>query len=257
MDQLRFADSCESVVGTARKRLGIGTYQEKTVHAVVKQYMEPDPANQEQKVGAFVADIRNEQGIIEIQTANFNAMRKKLSVFLEQYPVTIVYPVPYRKWLYWIDPETGEVSRKRKSPKKGTPQMIFKELYKIRPFLSNPRLHFSILLIHMEEYRLLNGWDRNKKRGSSRYDRIPICLEDQIDIEGKQSFGKLVPQGLPELYTTADFAKKAGITVSDAQKALLLLTELGITERVGKKKNAYLYRTLIIEERSKSVKGEP
>lgn len=255
MDQLRFADSCEIIVGTARKRLGIGTYQEKTVHAVVKHYMDPNPANQEQRIGMFVADICNEQGIIEVQTANFNTMRKKLSAFLKQYPVTIVYPVPYCKWLCWINPETGEVSQKRKSPKKGTPQMIFRELYKIRPFLSNPRLHFSILLIHMEEYRLLNGWNRDKKRGSSRYDRIPICLEDQIDIEGKQSFSKLVPQDLPEQYTTTDFAKKAGITVSDAQKAMLLLTELGITERVGKKKNAYLYRTLIIEEISKSVKG--
>lgn len=36
-------------------------------------------------------------------------MRKKLSVFLEKYPVTIVYPIPHNKWLYWIDEDTEEV----------------------------------------------------------------------------------------------------------------------------------------------------
>lgn len=243
MDQKQFLHSCETILGSTRERLGIGTYQEKTVHAVIKNYMEPDVTKQEQKIGEFVADICNEQGIIEVQTANFNTMRKKLSAFLLKYPVTIVYPVPYRKVLCWIDPETGELSEKRKSPKKGTPQMIFRELYKIRSFLQHPRLRIIIMLIHMEEYKLLDGWGKDKKNHASKYDRIPIALENEIILEQAKSYYQLIPNNLPEQYTTSDFAKKAGITVSDAQKALLLLTELGITLRVGKQKNAYLYRT--------------
>ena len=246
MDQVRFAECCDRIVGMVREHLGIGTYQEKTVHAVVKNYMEPDLSKQEQKVGAFVADICNEQGIIEVQTANFNTLGKKLTEFLKVYPVTIVYPVPFRKWICWIDPKTGERSQKRKSSKKGSPQMIFRELYKIRPFLQHPKLRISILLIHMEEYKLLDGWGKDKKNHASKYDRIPFFLEDEIEINDVPSYKKLIPDGLPEQYTTADFAKKSSITRSDAQKALLLLTELGITQRIGKQKNAYLYRTLLI-----------
>ncbi len=242
-DQRRFAAACAAIVGSERKAEGIGTRQEKTVHAVVKHYMEPNPALQEQKVGAFVADIRNEQGIIEVQTANFSVMRKKLAAFLRHDPVTIVYPVASCKWVLWIDPGTGQISRKRKSPKRGTPQTIFRELYALRPFLSDPGLRFSILMIDMEEYRLLDGWNEDKKRGSSRYDRIPLFLREQIDLAGAQSFAKLLPEGLPDRYTTADFSKLARISPADARKALLILTELGITQRVGKQKNAYVYRT--------------
>lgn len=45
-------------------------------------------------------------------------MRRKLDAFLKIYPVTIVYPIPHVKWLSWIDEESGEMSPKRKSPKK-------------------------------------------------------------------------------------------------------------------------------------------
>ena len=63
--------------------------------------------------------FRGEDGeIIEIQTRQFNRMRGKLQAFLPLYPVTIVYPIPYEKWLIWIDEDSGELSKKRKSPKR-------------------------------------------------------------------------------------------------------------------------------------------
>ena len=33
-----------------------------------------------------------------------------------------------------------------------------------------------MLLIDIEEYKLLNGWSYDKKRGSVRYDRIPVGI---------------------------------------------------------------------------------
>ena len=244
MNQQFFVQCCEEMTSVTRQRLGIGTYQEKTVHAVVKNYMEPDKTKQEVKVESFVADICNEQGIIEIQTANFNTMRKKLAVFLEKYPVTIVYPISFRKNIIWIDPDTGEISQKRKSTKKGTPQMIFRELYKIRSFLTNSNLHISILMLHVEEYKLLDGWGKDKKNHASKYDRIPTALEEEILLKDVNAYVKLLPQGLEEEYTAKDFAKKSGITVSDAQKALLLLYEFGIVERIRKEKQSYIYKNV-------------
>lgn len=112
----------------------------------------------------YVADIYTGKEIIEIQTRQFNRMRDKLRAFLPLYPVTVVYPIPRYKWLIWIDEKSGELSAPRKSPAKGSAYQAFKELYKIKMFLKEPNLHFKFVLLDMEEYRLLNGWSRDRKR---------------------------------------------------------------------------------------------
>ena len=119
MDQKRFEEAKRKIIGVDRQRLGIGTLSEKTVHAIFKDYYEPDEDHQEIPIENYVADIYRDGEIIEIQTRQFNRMRGKLQTFLPLYPVTIVYPIPYEKWLIWIDEDSGELSKKRKSPKKG------------------------------------------------------------------------------------------------------------------------------------------
>lgn len=118
IDEKRFETAKNKIIGIERQRQGIGTLSEKTVHAVLKHYYAPDEDMHEIPIENFVADIYTGSEIIEIQTRSFNAMRKKLEVFLPLYPVTIVYPIPHIKWLSWIDETTGEVSPKRKSPKR-------------------------------------------------------------------------------------------------------------------------------------------
>ena len=103
--------------------------------------------------------------ILEIQTRSFDRLREKLDRFLPLCPVTIVYPIPHEKRLIWIDEETGELSSPRKSPLTGNPYMAFKELYRIRKYLLRDGLHLKLVLLDMEEYRLLNGWSRDKKKG--------------------------------------------------------------------------------------------
>ena len=53
--------------------------------------------------------------------------------------------------------------------------MAFKELYRIRRYLLRDGLRLKLVLLDMEEYRLLNGWSRDKKKGSTRFDRIYTC----------------------------------------------------------------------------------
>ena len=59
---------------------GVGTIGEKTLHSVIKRYLQPDPAYREVKVGCgkLVADIYDGETITEIQTRNFLALKKKL-----------------------------------------------------------------------------------------------------------------------------------------------------------------------------------
>ncbi len=248
MDDKLFQTACDKIIGIERERSGIGTLSEKTMHAVLKNFYEPDPAHQEIKIGPYFADIFNNEEIIEIQTRNFNVMRKKLDFFLEKYPVTIVYPIPHHKWICWVDDDTGEVVSRRKSPHTGTIYDAFREMYKIKFHLTHPNLHLMLPLIDTEEYRLLNGWSRDKKRGSTRHDRIPLALSDEIYIHNTREYLQFIPDGLSEPFTVKDFAHAAKIHPSIAQTGVHILHHVGVLARTGKKGRAYLYEIGLSEE---------
>lgn len=241
MDEHLFIQVCDEVIGKRQGMNGIGTLAEKTVHLVLKSYLSPDSITHEVKVGGFVADICTGHDIIEIQTGNFNKLRRKLTTFLSYYPVTIAYPVPYTKWIRWVDPETGEISASRKSPKTGTPYSIFPELYKIKEYLILPNLSLNIIMINLEEYRYLDGWSKDKKKGSSRSDRIPTGLIREVHISCKSDYQLLIPDILGDSFTSKDFRKASGLSLSGAQTALNVLHYIGAVERVGKAGNSYVY----------------
>lgn len=243
-NKARFEQARNKIIGVDRQRLGIGTLSEKTVHAILKNYYEPDGDKQEIPIENYVADIYADGQIIEIQTRNFNVMRDKLKAFLPLYPVTIVYPIPREKWLIWIDEENGELSTKRKSPKKGNPYMVFPELYKIKMFLREENLRIRPVLLDMEEYRLLNGWSNDKKKGSSRFDRIPMALVEEVEINCPGDYMQFVPYDLPEQFTTKDFAKVAHIPIALAQTTIHILHYVGVIKQIGKQGRSYLYEVV-------------
>ena len=236
-----FLNAKQKIVGNDRIRQGIGTLSEKTVHAVLKNAYAPDEDMHEIPIENYVADIYTGTEIIEIQTRQFNKMRNKLNAFLPLYPVTIVYPIPHKKWLIWIDDQTGELSDKRKSPVTGNAYQAFIELYKIKSFLTNENLRLRFVLMDMEEYRLLNGWSKDKKKGSERFDRIPMELIEEVTIERVEDYMRFVPYELEEKFTAKDFAKAAKIPVRLAQTVIHILHYVGVIERIGKLGKSYLY----------------
>ena len=238
----RFQRAREKIIGIERLRRGIGTLSEKTTHAIFKNFYAPDEDMHEIPIENYVADIYTGTEIIEIQTRQFNRMRDKLAAFLPLYPVTIVHPIPREKWLFWIDEETGECSKGRKSPRKGTGYEAFAELYKIKMFLKDPNLKIKLVLVDMEEYKILNGWSKDKKKGSTRYDRIPLKIVEEIEIECLQDYMQFIPYDLPEPFTVKSFAKAAKINSQRAQVVIHILYHVGVIERIGKEGNAFLYR---------------
>lgn len=241
MDKQLFQQICDEIIGQRQETNGIGTLSEKTIHSVLKHYYSPDQSYHEIKVGGFVADIFTGNEIIEIQTRNFDKLRRKLTAFLEISPVTIVYPIPKHKWLRWINPQTGEISPPRKSPKAGTPYSIFPELYKIKNYLVNPNLSLRIVLLNLEEYRYLDGWSHDKKRGSTRFDGIPTELVEEVSIMSLEDYKLLIPELLEAKFTTRDFKRASGLPLHASQTALNILYFVGAVNRVGKKGNAYIY----------------
>ena len=56
---------------------GIGSLSEKVQHAILKNYYCPNPSCQEINLGRFVADIADQNGVIEIQTKGFGQYAKE------------------------------------------------------------------------------------------------------------------------------------------------------------------------------------
>ena len=89
---------------------GIGTLGEKRLHAVLKRYYQPDDNLHDRKIGRMVADaVLSDGSILEIQTQSFSSLQKKLPVFLACANVHLIAPVVQKKWVCWLNPETGEM----------------------------------------------------------------------------------------------------------------------------------------------------
>ena len=237
---------CTETVAAARQRDTIGRLQEKTLHAALKKYFEPDETQHEIKIGNYYADaISSETGeIIEIQTRAFNRLRNKLTFFLKDHNVLVVYPIPHKKWITWLDPDSGEIVGKRRlSPKTGSFYQAFPELYKIKSYLHDPHIRLCFLLIDVIEYKLLNGWSDDKKKGSSRYELIPLELAEEAEIRKTEDYAQFLPAGLPDTFTSKDFKRcMPRGSANLVQPVINILYHMGTIERTGKAGRLYTYK---------------
>ena len=222
---------------------GIGTLGEKTLHAVMKEYYRCGMST-EVSVGKYVADIAGGNEVMEIQTGSFTPLRAKLNEYLKDHRVTVVYPIPYFKWIAWIDTETGDINSDHKSPKRGTSSDAFLELCRIREHLTNPNFHLILAFVNLTEYRYLNGWSRDKKRGSVRCDRIPCALAGEIRFNTSADYVKLLPPVLPDTFTAKELALAIGIRTGTRKlsAATSVLRAVGVIEACGKSSNAIIYK---------------
>ena len=246
VDSARFEAAYSAAVKALngeRGQQGIGTLSEKTLHAVLKRYIEPDTSLHEVNVGRFVADICRDDGVYEIQTGSFTPLRPKLEAMLDFTDVTVVYPMAAVKYLTWIDPETGEAEKPHLSPKKMKPIDSCYELIRIKYALDNPRFHLKLLMLEIQELRLRDGRrSRDGKRGSHRADRLPARLIDEIDLHTPRDFDIFLPETLPDEFTIKQLAKAAGTAYGCAQCAVSILTYLERAEFVGKNGRTHIYR---------------
>lgn len=116
------------------------------------------------------------------------------------------------------------------------------ELYKIKPLLTHPNLKLCIVMLDMTEYRNLDGWSGDKKKGSSRYERIPNDIVDEIHIDSAADYIKLIPLNLPENFTSKDFQKESGLNLHNAQTALNVLKYVGGVYQTGRQGNSLIYK---------------
>lgn len=246
--QLRFERfALESVVqGNDDGLSGIGTLNEKRLHAIIKNYICDDLSKQEitvfdgDKKSRIAADILTDGHIYEVQTGGFFPLRTKIGRYLEEtnHYVTVVAPVAAVKYLRWIDPKSGAISERHRSPKKAGVTSIAKELYWLRDFLGHERFSIKVLLLEMEEYRMQDGWGNGGKRGSNRFDRVPHALLGEVELNSPEDYAKyFLPDSLPQQFTAADYAKATAIRGRSTYSTIKILCDMGLifpTEKIGR-----------------------
>ncbi len=243
MDAERFLEAVDTVIIEARNRDGIGRLGEKVLHASIKLYLDSDHSHHEIKVGEYVADLRNENGIFEIQTGSFTPLKRKLEAFLPEERVTVVYPMANKRRLIWIG-QDGSFSKPRTSPLKRHTVRAFGELVKILPYLTHEHFTFRLMLFDLDEYRLVSQ-NGGKGRGTRRYERIPTALVEEIVCQTPADYAKLLPDTLPNEFDAGIFSKVTRLKGMAASGALKVLTVLGVFERRREGSRAYVYRRVL------------
>ncbi len=238
LDETSFAAACRAVQETGRADQGVGTLGEKTLHAVLKRMIEPDMSRHEVKLGRYTADILNERGVFEVQTRSLHKLKPKLAALLPYYPVTVVAPVVENKWLLTMDPETGELTGRRKSPKREKPADVLPALVYLKAFLQDP--HFSLLLVRLEgeELRRVTG---RKRHPVERMEFAPTRFLGAVRLRSAEDYADLLPEELSETFTAEELGKAMGIRKGDRSAAASVLCCLGTIEQRGKRGRAYLY----------------
>lgn len=242
-EQKRFSIAVELI--KAEGAVSIGTQGEKPIHRALKYFLAPSSDCHEVRVGNFIADVMLRDGhIYEVQTRDFSRLRNKLQVFLPEHRVTVVFPVFGIKYLSWIRPETGEISERRKSPKRGRVTDILTEIYRLNGLENHPNLDYLAVLLEAQEYRIQDGWNLDGKKGSHRYSAVPLNLLDLIPLKTGEDFAALIKEMLPaEGFVSKEAQKPLGLRGLKLSAALQSLCRLGAIERLGQKQGrSFLYR---------------
>ena len=227
---------------------GIGTLSEKTLHKILKYYLEPSSRYHEIEYMGSVLDVKNETGIFEIQTRAYEKLLPKLKKLLYTEKVTVVCPLATNKSIRWVDEDTGEISKPRRSNKRENIFDAFKLLFGIREVIAHHNLSVRVVYLEVEDFRSLNGYGRDKKHYSTRIERIPNKVLAEILISSPDDYKLLLPEELPQEFVAGELAKAIKRTSRYTFYILRLLVAAGAVKECGKRGRATLYERVKAEK---------
>jgi len=213
---------------------------EYSLHSEIKHWYMVSGDELEVKVEDFIIDILRGKLLIEIQTGNFSAAKKKLIKLLLSNQVRLVYPIAKLKWIVHVS-GSGEFVRRRKSPKKGKLTDLFYELVHAPSLIEDRNFSLEVLLIEEEEVRCNDGRGSWRRRGVSVKDRKLLNVFDRIVFEDSRDFLEFLPKELDGYFTNKVLALKLGISIRLAQKITYCLRKMGAISVAGKKSNEFLF----------------
>lgn len=221
----------------------IGTLRESSLHAALKAHYALPGDQIEAQVGGYWVDIVRGEQLIEIQTANFAAFKRKLMEMLDSYSVRVVYPIAVEKYIVRVTKAGGietQISR-RKSPRRGRAVDVFAELVRIPQLACSPRFSLELAFIREEEVWFDDGKGSWRRKGVSIADRRLVDVRHTQLFASPQDYLALLPPGLSQPFTVKQLAAEIGGPRWLAGRMAYSLRVMGLLDLVGRKGNALVY----------------
>lgn len=223
-----------------QKNLKFSIYNESDMHRQLKKYFSQDGALFEHELDGYVIDLFQSNSIYEIQTGNFSAIKKKLSILLEKYSIYLIHPIIKNKIIikYAVD---GEQISKRISPRHGTIYDLFKQTIYIPEFLYHSNFHLIGQEVDIHEIWIDDGQGSWRRKKFSIYNRNIVAFHKQYSFTNEDDFLKLLPFEKGTQFTNKDLAQSLKVDVRLARKFTFTLRKAGSLEIVGKDGRALLF----------------
>jgi len=226
----------------------INTYNEGSLHAALKLRYAGDDGEQEVPVDGYIVDVVRDGLLIEIQTAGFSAMKRKLHALVESHRVLLVHPVPQRTWIVkapkpdeLVDTPAARPSR-RISPKRGSILTLFDELVSFPTLMSHPNFSIDVVLTLEDQLRHYDRRRAWRRRGWVIDDRVLLEVVEIQRFSEPADFMPLLPDDLAPQFTTADLARVLRVPRRLAQRMAYCLRELDLIHEVSRSRRGVVYR---------------
>lgn len=218
----------------------IGDLNESPLHAALKRALAPAGSRFEVTLDGYVIDAVHDDLLIEVQTRHVGALRRKLTRLLQRHRVRLVVPVPSRRWIVRHHPD-GPPTRRR-SPKRADALDALAALVGIPALLAHPRLEVEVALVHDEETREHRPGVAWRRRGWVTVERALVAIEARHLMRGPVDWLNVLPDALPERFTTLDVAGGRATRRTTAQRATFVLREAGVIVDDGRIGRSRAYR---------------
>ena len=108
--------------------------------------------------------------------------------------------------------------------------------------LGDPNLTVRLLLLELDEYRLLDGWGKDRKNRATKYEKVPLRLISETDLSDKRDYMMLLPPSLPERFTAKELGKALRFSSIASYGAIKTFLATGCIIPDGKVDRAAAYR---------------
>jgi hypothetical protein len=233
--------------GIHRSRLpiaaSVGILNEGHLHASLRARYAGPHDRIEAAVDGYIVDVLRADGlIVEVQTANFSAIARKMRDLVTRHNVRLVYPVPRDRWIVKVPRRPGEAPpARRKSPRHGATFDLFQELVSFPELIAHARFQLDVVLTEEETVWSFDGRRGWRRRGWVTVERRLLQVYETLSLRTAADYLAMIPDGLPPAFLTSDLADVLSCPRYVAQKVAYCLSRGGLIKKVGARGNAIVY----------------
>jgi hypothetical protein len=219
---------------------------ETSLHRALKVHYASSKAQTEIRVDSFRIDAIDKQGrLVEVQHAGLGSIRSKIARLLQDHPVRVIKPLVRSKCIRRLDPLSGQVLSRRRSPKQAGPLDVFSEMLHFTTVFPHPRLQLEIPLVDVEEDRVDRPHRYRRKRQYRVLDQKLLGIHEIMVLSTAEDLWRLTGNpSLPGTFDTRQLAETIGRPRWFAQQVAYVLQRCGTIQVMGKSGNSKLYKYL-------------